>query len=387
MANPTQTGVVSIGSDLERKKWVREGLIQKASESIFAPYMGNSYYSVVYQVNNENAAAGHTVVFDFDGNIAGKALKGKESATGKGVQKKKFSDKITVDRYRMVVDNGDKFDGVNIGDLSINEHSDSRSKLADKYIRFKDQALIDAAQGNLGQNPTHIVEFDGSTADKTFDVNGLIKLETILKTGVGYDVGGVRRPPLPFKTIDGKKLWILMVDSFAAAKLKTSSNYQAMVYNADIRGNQNRAFTGVIGKIGNVIVVEAPSFMGETPATDVASRTSNSGWGIESSSIELSGLRLYDDNNKAWTGQPGFDFSSSELWSRGVILGASALQLAMGKMPDYKYEEYDFSINSESLLEVWTEVQKTRLLAENEDYAMAKVAGIDFGIANVDIKL
>jgi len=387
MANPTQTGVVPITSDLVRKKWVREGLIQKASESIFAPYMGNSYDAVVYQVNNENAAEGHTVVFDFDGNIAGKALKGKESAQGKGTQKKKFSDKIIVERYRMVVDNGDKFDGVNIGDLSINEHADSRSKLADKYIRFKDQALIDAAQGNTGQNPTHIIEFDGSTAAKTFDVNALTRIETILKTGVGFDVGGVRRPPAPYKTIDGKKLWIMMVDSFAAAKLKTSPNYQAMVYQADLRGTQNRAFSGVIGKIGQLVVVEAPSFMGETPKTNITSRTENSGWGYEASSIELSGLRLYDDANKAWTGQPDFDFESTELWSRCIILGASALQLAMGKMPDYKYEEYDFGINSESLLEVWTNVQKTRLLAENEDYAMAKVAGIDFGLVNVDIKL
>jgi hypothetical protein len=387
MNNPTQTGVVSYDSDLVRKQWMREGLIQKASESIFAPYMGNSYDAVVYQVNNTNAAEGHTVVFDFDGNIAGKALKGKESATGKGVQKKKFSDKVVVDRYRMVVDNGDSFDGVNIGDLSINSHADSRSKLADKYIRFKDQALIDAAQGNLGQNPTHVIEFDGSTADKTFDVNGLTRIDTILKTGVGFDLGGVRRPPKPYKTTDGKNLWIMMVDAFAAKKLKTSPNYQSLVYNGDVRGAQNRAFTGVIGKIGNLIIVEVPSFMGDTPDTTVNTRTDNSGWGIEESNIELSGFRLYDDNNKAWVGQPNFDYGAADLWSRSVILGASALQLPMGKMPDYKYESYDFDINSESLLEVWTNVQKTRLLAENEDYVAAKVAGIDFGVIAVDIKL
>ena len=387
MPNPTQTGTVSINSDLIRKKWVREGLIQKASESFFAPYMGNTYDAVVYQVNNENAAEGHTVVFDFDGNIAGKALKGKESAQGKGVQKKKFSDKIIVDRYRMVVDNGDKFDGVNIGDLMINEHIDSRAKLADKFIRFKDQALFDAAQGNLGQNPTHAVIFDGSSDEKTFDVNGLIRLETILKTGVGFDVGGTRRPPKPYKTIDGKKIWLLVVDSFAAAKLKTSPNYQAMVYNADLRGARNRAFTGVIGKIGQLVVVEAPNFMGETPKTKIKDMYNNSGWGLEASSVEIAGMRQYDAKNKAWTGQEGFDFDSDKLWSRGIILGASALQLAMGKMPDYKYEEYDFGINSESLLEVWMNVQKTRLLAENEDYAMAKVAGMDFGVINVDIKI
>ena len=63
----------------------------------------------------------------------------------KGEQKKKFSDKITVDRYRLVADNGDSFDAVNIGDLSISQHSDSRIKLGDLFTRFKDQALFDTA--------------------------------------------------------------------------------------------------------------------------------------------------------------------------------------------------------------------------------------------------
>ena len=49
-----------------------------------------------------------------------------------------------------------EFDGVDIGDLSITQHSDSRSKLGDQFIRFKDQSLFDAAQGNLNQTPVTI---------------------------------------------------------------------------------------------------------------------------------------------------------------------------------------------------------------------------------------
>jgi len=376
MANPTQTAVVDYNSDLIRKSWVREGLIQKASESLFAPYMGNSPDAVVYQVNDTNASEGHTVVFDFDGNIAGKAIKGKDAATGKGIQKKKFSDKIVVERYRMVVNNGDAFDGVNIGDLSITQHADSRSKLADQYIRFKDQALIDALQGNLGQAPSHIIDLD-STNNGNFDIEALSQIETALKTGTGFTTGGTRRPPKPFKTIDGRNIWLFFVDAFMAAKLKSSSGYQSLVYNADVRGNQNRAISGIIGKLGQLIIVEMPNFMGETNG-------STNPWGLDDSSIEIAGFRQYDKTTGAWTGQEGFSFSD-DLKLRGVVVGAGAAQLAMGKMPDYKYQSYDFDINSESALEVWTNVQKTRLLAENEDYTMAKVAGMDFGVVAVDV--
>ena len=153
-----------LDSDLKRKKWMREGLVQASSRSFWSPLTGSTKDAVVFQANNESSAEGHTVVFDFDGNLSGKAVKGKETAYGKGEQKKKFSDKITVERYRLVADNGDKFDGIDIGDLTINEHSDSRQKLGDLFTRFKDQSLFDSAQGNIVTNddgiqaPTHVID-------------------------------------------------------------------------------------------------------------------------------------------------------------------------------------------------------------------------------------
>jgi len=368
------TAVVDMNSDLVRKKWLREGLIQGASKSIFGPYMGNSKDAIVYQANNLNASDGHTVVFDFDGNLSNRAIKGKDTAVGKGEQKKKFSDKITVERYRLVVDNGDAFDGVNIGDLSITQHSNSRAGLADLFIRFKDQALIDAAQGNLGQAPSHTIDL-GST----FDINSLTDIETKLKTGTGFTTGGTRRPPEPFKTANGQKIWLFAVDAAMAGKLKKSAGYQSLVYQGDVRGNNNRAISGIIGKLGNLLIVEWDNFFGETD--------SGNPWGLNSSDIEVAGLRQYDVTNKVWTGQPRFDYSS-DLKSRGLILGAGALQMAFGKMPDYKWKESeDFGIKSESAMEFWMNVKKTKLLAENGDYKAAKVANLDWGVVVVDVEV
>lgn len=374
------TAVVSLTSDLKRKKWMREGLIQAASKSFWSPMTGSSKDAIVYQVNNANAAEGHTVVFDYSGNTTGKAIKGKDTAYGKGQTKRKFSDKITVDRYRLVVDNGDEFDGVDIGDLSINQHSDSRSKLGDQFIRFKDQSLFDAGQGNLGQTPSHIIDLG-----TTFTFSDLLDIEKTLKTSNGFSTGSVRRPPDPYLTKDGEPIWLFVIDAAMANLLRAdTSGYQTIVRSGDVRGNNNRNIKGVIGKLGALMIVEADQFFGETSGT-------TTGWNLDDSEIEIAGLRQYAGSDPAtapWTGQTGFDYAHANLHSRGLIMGAGALQCAFGKMPDYKYQEStDFGITSESAVEFWMNSRKCKLTAENSDYKQAKVASIDYGVVAVDVEV
>jgi hypothetical protein len=377
------TGVVPLDSDLKRKKWMREGLVQNASKSFWNAYTGTTMNSIIFQANNANAGEGHTVVFDFSGNLASKAIKGKDTAYGKGEQKRKFSDKITVDRYRLVVDNGDEFDGVDIGDLSINQHSDSRSKLADLFVRFKDQSIFDAAQGNLGQAPSHTIDLG-----TTFTYGDLLDIEKILKTSNGFTSGGVRRPLDPFMTADGKPMWLFVIDSAMKNILMKDATavagFSAVMANADLRGNNNRMISGVLGKIGNLVIVEADQFFGDTEGT-------TTGWGLNDFSVEIAGMRQYDGADPTtalWSGQEGFDYSSTDLHSRGLIMGAGAIQLGFGKMPDYKFQpSTDFGITSESAVEFWMEAQKCKLQAENTDYSQAKIAGIDFGCVAVDLEV
>lgn len=384
------TAVVSLTSDIKRKRWMREGLIQAASKSFWSPFTGNSPDAIVYQVNQDGAGTGHTVVFDFDGNLSGKAKKNKETAFGKGEQKKKFSDKITVDRYRLVVDNGDKFDGVDIGDLSINEHSDSRSKLGDLFIRFKDQALFDAAQGVKGnEQPSHKINYDASSTKISYGT--LADIEKALRTGTGFKSGlpdattaaASRAPLKPYRLMDGRSVWLLVIDPYTAHNIKANttanSGIMALAQHADLRGADNRVFKGVLGMIGQLVIVEAEAFFGETEGSDATAL------GLNQSEIEIAGLRQYDATNSAWSGQSGF---ASAEYSRNLILGGSALQLAMGKQPDYKFQEsQDFAISSESAVEFWMNTKKTNLTAENSDYKKAKVADLDAGVITFDVKL
>lgn len=376
------TGVVPMDSDLVRRRWMREGMIQAASQSFWSTFTGTSKDAVVYQVNDERAEGGHTVVFDYDGNLSGKAIKGKNRAYGKGEVKRKFSDKVTVERYRIPVDNGDKFDGKNIGDLSINEHTDSRRRLGDLWIRWKDQGLFDAAQGNLDtldeglQAPTHVIDL-GST----FTYNSLVDIEKTLKTSVGFTTGGIRAPLQPYSGTDTKPLWYMMLDSHAVAKLKKDNLLQQLLKDADVRGERNRLISGYLGRIGHLAFIEAPSFFGYTDGD-------GAGWGLDDSEVEIAGMRLYDKTNDAWQGQEGFDFASA-LQSNSFIVGRGALQLAMGKSPDYRFQESDdFAISSESAVEFWLEMRKSKYKQDaGRSYKQAQVAGVDHGIVTVTIDL
>ncbi len=378
------TAVVPLTSDIKRKGWMKEGLIQARSLSFWSQFTGRTKESVVYQENNISAGNGHTVVFDYSGNLAGKAFKDKETAFGKGEQKRKFSNLITVARYRLAVDNGDEFDAIDINDLNISQHQDSRSKLGDLFMRFKDQALFDAAQGFKGAaNPSHTIQIVGTTS---VSYNTLANIELSLRTGTLYKTGtfgsstaASKRAPLkPFRAIDGRPAWLFVVDAFTANKMRVDSTMQTLLSQGDMRGSDNRVWKGVLGRIGQLIIVEADTFFG----------TSNTGTGLNATNIEVSGLRQYDATNSKWSGQAGYDPAAASRFSRNLILGAGALQLAMGKMPDYKYQaSEDFGIKSESALEVYMETQKTVLKAENDDYTDAKIANLDFGVIAVDVKI
>ena len=373
---PNGTGKVAYNSDIKRKAWMSEGLIQKSATSFWAPYKGTSFDSVIMVVNDISKGKGHTVVFDFDGNLSGKPVKGNKTAKGTGEQKKKFSDKLTVSDYRYVVDNGTKFDGVDIGDLSINEHSDSRSKLADLWVRSEDQAYFDLAQ----QSP----EF-GITLT-TFTLDDLLDIEAKVKTGTGYDTtpsGITKRLPLkPFKLANGKQIWLFLLDTYMKNMFLKSSGAQSLLAQADLRGNDNRLITSQIGTIGNFLFLDAGSFFGTTDGSILV----DGYYEYENTGVEIPGLRVLDTVTNKWSGEDGFD-SSNQLQSRGVILGAGAFQKANGLMPDYKYEATDFGKFSESCLETWCAAKATKLLAENDDYLDGKVAGYNYGSIFVDIAI
>ena len=52
------TGVLRYDSPLVRKQWMTEGLVKQASKSFWAPYIGTSADSIVYQENDISKGQG-----------------------------------------------------------------------------------------------------------------------------------------------------------------------------------------------------------------------------------------------------------------------------------------------------------------------------------------
>jgi hypothetical protein len=372
------TGKVDYGSDLIRKKWMRDGMLQKSPMSFWGAYKGTTSSSIIRQANMESADTGHTVVFENDGHLAGKPVKGNTTAKGTGEQKRKFSDKVVIDDYRYVVDNGTKFNGKEIGDLRINEHGDSRGKLADLWLKSSDQSYFDLGQ----QGADFLIDLDAA-----FTFDNFLDIENVIKQGRGFSTapaGISQRAPLaPFKTADGEDIWLFVVDVAMKNMVMRTSGAQTLLQAADVRGSQNRLFKGVLGKIGPFVIVNGPTFFGSTEGSIL---DTDGYYNFDNTGVEFSGLRQYDSVNEVWSGEEGFD-PESTLRSRGLILGANAFQVGMGMMPNYEVEFTDFKKFSESCLEVWTAAKPTKLLAENSDYNKAKVAGYNYGIVGVDLTI
>ncbi len=371
------TGIVAYSSELVRKGWILKGLVQARSTSFWDGMTGMSEDAVIYQKNDFAVKEGHEIHFQMDGNLVGVAHVDKEQAWGNSEQKKLFSDSLRVKRLRWSVDNGDKFDAKNVGDLSLAEHGDSRTKLSDLFIRAKDQMVFDAFQGLLhGEGPTHRILPGTNVAISTLVAADVLSygfamdLEDIIKSGRGYSVGGTRRPLEPYKLADGRKVWLMVIDSRQSRDIRKDNDFIAIGSNADVRGENNVLLKGVIGSLGAFIVIEAQTAFGTASPN------------IGKSSAEISGLRHVDEAG-LFEGQP--NYGTGVIASRGLILGRGAAQIGFGKQPDYKFKSsQDFDIKSESALEVWMNVQKTILNTENTDYADAKVAGHDYGVVVFD---
>jgi len=376
---PSQTGVVSINSALQRRQWMLEGLVQKSATSWWAGLKGGSKDSVVFVTTDASKGAGHEVVFQFGGNVTGAGKVDKERLRGNEEQKKQFSDKIRVRRIRHGLDNGDEFDAIDIGNQSLATHENSRNLLADWYVRQSDQWLFDAAQGTAnGETISHVVRpnnranIGALVAGDTFGYDFLIKLEGIIKRTKGYTEGGTRRRLEPFQFANGMRKYLLVIDAKQAEDMAMDSKLMGLLQSGDVRGNDNRLIRGSMGTFRSFVIVEADDFQGTTN-----SRT------ISKSSVEVSGLRQINENGSV-SGETGFD-ATGVVASRALVLGAGALQCAFGRQPDYKFQSSDdYEITSGSAIEMWTNTQTTILKAENGEYVDAKVSGFQYGIVAVD---
>ena len=390
---------LALNSASVRRKWIKDGIVNESLYSSFwTMFTGKSFQNPVYMVQDTKQDDGHTVIFNFRGTSDGPATKGDDRLYGNEEDKRMFSDQVTVNRYRFGLNNGTKYDAVTAGDLSLALHSDARKYLADQFIRWKDQACFDTLQGVAGSAPTHRVSF-GTNA---FDYNALLDLEAAIKTG-DFSEGtantavasqwAARAPIQPIKMKGTRPMYLLVGDSKALNALKRNAAFQRIAYTGDYRGqDKNMLLTGVIGTIGNFMLMEAPSFYGFNKA-NIGTGTHD----YNNTGTTHCGLRRFKASSTAdntlpapasWLGDSDFSTAGNEEWTRCLIVGNGALQVAVGMEPEYYWQpSEDYGITSSSALATWMGFRKTQMKVElGDDYAQG-VAGIDYGMAAVDIRV
>jgi len=403
------------GSDLIRRRWTTDKLLSKSSVSFFAPYTGKDSNSIIYQESDGTCKEGHTVVFDFSAYLTGKSTRGSGEANSKSENKRKFSDKLTVDMFSWYVNNGSKFEACDIGDLELPQHESSVSDLGDLYIRHRDQARFDTLQGATidAGAPSHVFYLGNDFSwDDCLDIENAAKKGTgLFKTTNGIvstELAPKRAPLKGWKTHNGTPVFLAIIDNVMATSLKKDPKYQLIKMNADVRGNNNSLISGLLGKESNVLYVEAPVFFGLTSPGEFRI--------MDDTELEFSGLRRYavgKEGKQIWEGQPGFDAiealsidekaiidaetdvgvkneliknRENKVYSRGLLLGAGASREAFGQMPKYDVEWTKFKKTSESMLEIIYNTAKTNLSVEmGSDYA-GKVSDIDFGVIALDME-
>ena len=393
LRNIGTTSRVARASQLIRKGWVPERMFKKSHEKILAPFAGNTFESVIYtKTELAKGSNGHLIVFDWNGYITGQPIRGRRTATGKGETKRKFSDTLTDDRFRFVVDNGDRFDAAEINAQNLAEHENSVDLLTDRYNRFDDQSMIDTLQGSItGSEPTHRIVVDGAS----LSYNTLATINNILETSryngdsslVANSSWTTRNPLKPAKMMDGKPCFYMFIDSDVQTILLQDSKMQEIFSRAMPRSPSNPLFNYELGMVGSLMIVKLPTFYGWTDSTAGT-------FEIEDSEVEMAGLRQVAitgtgaNATQAWSGQSDYNegLTNTSVYTRCPIVGAGALQKGMGKEPEYMVQESpDFGITTESALEVWVGYKKTKMKAEHSDYRQAKVASVDFGVIALDV--
>lgn len=399
-----QTGFISPGSPLERQKWVLDNLRDRAQFSFTNGLVGNNSRSVIHQINETGAKNGHRTAFQNRGQTLGNWKKDQEVVRGTGENKQLYSDMVEVARWRTEVNNGDQFDGVNVGDLSLTQHQDAVADLSSIYVKDMDQAFFDVAQ----QSASHRIKLDNG-----FNYDAFFEIEKIIKAGEGYiknesntainkrravldgftAVGGTQDAGVATNLVMNK--YLMFIDPYMKEQLYKDPRFQTMMATADIRGNGNRVINGVVGKVGSLIIVEVPLFMGHTRSRVAGDFINKNPEAVNAFShqfdkhkVVTQGLRTYtadtDWEPKAWEGDE-VRARGANKFSRAVIVSAGAMLKAVGRMPEYKLAySPDYGITSGSMLEVWQGFKARYLKAETGDNA--NIAGTSYGIVSVDVK-
>ena len=425
--------------DQDRKEWTLKGMIGKAHKSFWGAFEGESDDSIIYVNRDLDCGVNKKAIFDYSGKLTSAGGEGMDEICDIGEEARMFSEALDMRVFNWMTKGKLKTKACDLDNLDLYANTSSRSKLFDLFYRHKDQFIFDGFIGALKGTcaPSHIYNLG-----RSFKFSDIYDIAIAAREGRGFVKASANgtpstipadvRYPLEGITLSDGSMpqYIMVITSKMEKSLKTDPQYVNINIQGDVRGSKNAILSGHIAKHEGILMVTAPVFAGMTKGKGQFNPTTDT-------TLTFSGLRRYaigEDKVQVFEGQKNFRMiedaarveasaiataqatidnlstccakltadqqkeldaamkivktpRTNVVYSRGLLLGAAAGQLALGTAPEYQSWATKGKRSYESLLDVFFNFGKTSLtLTMGEDYEGAPVADIDYGVIAVDME-
>lgn len=247
--------------DLTNEQWEAQLYKKYQEKTFFGKFKGVGQGSIVQVKRQLEKKAGDAITFGLADSIRGTSgvtgntpLEG-HNGTSYVVNNEAmvFHDqRVVIDQIRQSIKLAGTMDEKR---AAFSLRNEAKDKLVDWMAYNEDQALFTAVN-TADVVDTAFVTGTGLTYDAIVDM----KKEAMFPSDDNITTGSKTRKLEPIRVDGGEEVFILGVNPADAASFRKSTDFKNFNQNADVRGNKNAIFTGMLGMFNNVIIHEHSSF-------------------------------------------------------------------------------------------------------------------------------
>jgi len=260
------TTSIATSHGLTVEQWKAE-LFKKYQElTFFGKFKGVGGKSIVSVQRDLQKKDGDAITFGFSNSIRGTAgVTGNTPLEGHdGTNYVTNNEAMTYNYQRVVIDQvrqSIKLKGLmDEKRVAFNMRNDAKAQLTDWMSYNEDQALF-TALNSADTVASSFITGTGLTYDAIVDM----KKEAMFPSDDNIAIDKKTRKIEPIKMDGGEEVFILGVNPADAAAFRKSADFKNFNQNADVRGNKNAIFTGMLGMFNNVVVHEHSGFAAGAP--------------------------------------------------------------------------------------------------------------------------
>jgi N4-gp56 family major capsid protein len=266
---------IATSHDLTQEQWEAKLYKKYQEQTFFGKFKGVGQGSIVQVKRQLEKVAGDAITFGLSDSIRGTAgvtgntpLEGHDGSNYVvNNEEMVFHDqRVVIDQIRQSVKIAGKMDEKRV---AFNMREEAKDKLTDWMAYNEDQSLFNAintADEVGGTGSTLDTLFGTTHSTLTYDSIVDMKKEVMFPTTNNVTGGSATTRKLePIRVSGGEEVFVLGVNPADAANFRKSTDFKNFNQNADVRGDKNAIFTGMLGMFNNVIIHEHSSFVAGSP--------------------------------------------------------------------------------------------------------------------------